>query len=137
MRNARRRSLGIISMTLDYYRFKHTPFSTTTDLDPLFLSPSHHAALMAMLDSVQKRSGLVVITGREGIGKTTPKSSPPFGVEMLTVVASRSPLDTSQGRPHVEPAARYLEHFAKRLEAYQAQGNVAVAHMRFRTQKSQ
>jgi len=58
-------------MTLDYYNFKHTPFSTTPDLDPLFLTPSHRAALMAMLDGVQTRSGLVVITGREGIGKTT------------------------------------------------------------------
>jgi type II secretory pathway predicted ATPase ExeA len=71
MRNARRRDLGIINMTLDYYNFNHTPFSPTPDLDRLFLTPSHHAALMAMLDGAQTRSGLVVITGQEGIGKTT------------------------------------------------------------------
>jgi type II secretory pathway predicted ATPase ExeA len=58
-------------MTLDYYDFKHTPFSPTPDLDQLFLTPSHQAALMAIIDGVQTRSGLVVITGREGIGKTT------------------------------------------------------------------
>ena len=61
---------------------------------------------------------------------------PPFGVEMLTVVASRSPLDTSQGGPHVEPAARYLERLGKRLEAYKAEGNAAIAHIRIWTRKS-
>jgi hypothetical protein len=30
----------------------------------------------------------------------------------------------------------YLERFAKRLEAYKAQGNAAIAHIRIRTQKS-
>jgi hypothetical protein len=61
---------------------------------------------------------------------------PPFGVEMLTVVASRSPLDTSQDGPTIEPAAQYLERLDKRLEAYKAQGNAAIAHIRIRTQKS-
>jgi hypothetical protein len=61
---------------------------------------------------------------------------PPFGVEMLTVVASRSPLDTRQGGPPVEPAAPYLERLDKRLEAYKAQGNAAIAHVRIRTRKS-
>jgi hypothetical protein len=61
---------------------------------------------------------------------------PPFGVEMVTVVASRSPLDTTQGGPTIEPAAQYLERLGKRLEAYKAQGNAAIAHIRIRTQKS-
>ncbi|MDH3605326.1 MAG: peptidoglycan DD-metalloendopeptidase family protein [Candidatus Tectomicrobia bacterium] len=61
---------------------------------------------------------------------------PPFGVEMLTVVASRNPLDASQRGPHIEPAAQYLERFAKRLEAYKAQGNAAIAHIRIRTRQS-
>jgi hypothetical protein len=185
-------------MALDYYDFKHTPFSPTPDLAQLFLTPSHRAALMAMLDGVQTRSGLVVITGREGIGKmpldtlaslsrlltletsqvkllqivmvgSLPlacrddgnggafplrvwvnngskavysegqnlKVVPPFGVEMLTVVASRSPLDTDQEGPNVEPAAQYLERLGKRLEGYKAEGNAAIAHVRIRTQKSQ
>jgi hypothetical protein len=64
------------------------------------------------------------------------KVVPPFGVEMLTVVASRSPLDTSQGGPHVEPAVQYLERLGKRLEAYKAEGNAAIAHIRIRTRKS-
>jgi hypothetical protein len=55
---------------------------------------------------------------------------------MVTVVASRSPLDTTQGGPTIEPAAQYLERLDKRLEAYKAQGNAAIAHIRIRTQKS-
>ena len=65
------------------------------------------------------------------------KVIPPFGVEMLTVVASQSPLEDSQGGPTIEPAARYLERLGKRLEAYKAQGHAAIAHIRIRTQKSQ
>jgi len=64
------------------------------------------------------------------------KVVPPFGVEMLTVVASRSPLDASQGGPTIEPAAQYLERLGKRLEAYKAQGHAAIAHVRIRTRKS-
>jgi hypothetical protein len=61
---------------------------------------------------------------------------PPFGVEMLTVVASPHPLDASPDGPTIEPAEGYLERFAKRLEAYKAQGNATIAHIRIQTQKS-
>jgi len=50
-------------------------------------------------------------------------------------VASRSPLDASQEGPNVEAAERYLERLGKRLEAYKAEGNAAIAHVRIRTQK--
>jgi hypothetical protein len=61
---------------------------------------------------------------------------PPFGVEMLTVVASPVPLEASPGGPTIEPAEGYLERFAERLEAYKVQGNAAIAHIRIQTQKS-
>jgi hypothetical protein len=53
------------------------------------------------------------------------------------VVASRSPLDTDQEGPTIEPAAQDLERLGKRLEAYKAEGHAAIAHVRIRTQKSQ
>jgi hypothetical protein len=61
---------------------------------------------------------------------------PPFGVEMLTVVASPRPLDGNQSGPTIEPAERYLDRFAKRLEAYKVQGNTAIAHIRIQTRQS-
>ena len=63
--------------------------------------------------------------------------APPFGIEMLTVVASQSRVETQPGAPQIEPAAQYLERFAKRLEAYKAQGNAAIAHIRIRTRPTQ
>jgi hypothetical protein len=50
---------------------------------------------------------------------------PPFGVEMLTVVASPLPLDAYQSGPKILTSERYLVRFANRLEAYNAQGNAA------------
>jgi general secretion pathway protein A len=60
--------------------------------------------------------------------------SPPFGVEMLTVIASHQPLGAPGDVPSVEPASRYLARLAKNLAYYQAEEHVAVAYMRIRTQ---
>jgi hypothetical protein len=61
--------------------------------------------------------------------------SPPFGVEMLTVIASQQPLGALGDIPSVEPASLYLERLATRLEHYQADATVAVAYTRIRTQE--
>ena len=61
--------------------------------------------------------------------------SPPFGVEMLTVIASHQPLGAQVDVPSVEPASIYLERLAKSLERYQADETVAVAYTRIRTQE--
>jgi Domain of unknown function (DUF4384) len=61
--------------------------------------------------------------------------SPPFGVEMLTVIASQQPLGVQVDVPSVEPASMYLARLTKRLEHYQADENVAVAYTRIRTQE--
>ena len=58
-------------MDLDFYNLKQNPFSTPPDLDNLFLSPSHTIALMAIIEGIQTRSGIVIVTGQEGVGKTT------------------------------------------------------------------
>jgi hypothetical protein len=60
--------------------------------------------------------------------------APPFGVEMLVVIANQQPLDTQGDVPAVEPASRYLERLARSLEHYQATEQVAVAYTRIRTQ---
>jgi general secretion pathway protein A len=55
----------------DYYHLKGAPFHSTPDAALLFLSPSHRAALQAILDGIAERQGLVAILGEGGLGKTT------------------------------------------------------------------
>jgi general secretion pathway protein A len=61
--------------------------------------------------------------------------SPPFGVEMLAVIASQQPLEVQRNVPSVELASSYLERLARSLENYQAHAQVAVAYTRIRTQE--
>ena len=61
--------------------------------------------------------------------------TPPFGAELLTVVASKRPLDTQDDMPKIEPADTYIERWAKRLKGYQTDEQVAVAYLRIRTRK--
>src|ERR671919_2347991 len=58
-------------MYLDFYRLKQAPFHITPDPHFLFLSPSHKAALGAMIYGIDARQGFVAITGEVGLGKTT------------------------------------------------------------------
>jgi general secretion pathway protein A len=58
-------------MYLDFYRLKQVPFHITPDPHFLFLSPSHKAALGAMIYGIDARQGFVAITGEVGLGKTT------------------------------------------------------------------
>jgi hypothetical protein len=62
--------------------------------------------------------------------------SPPFGEEMLTVIASQEPLAMRTSAVHVELASLYIDRLANQLRTYQAQGKTAVATLRIRTQKS-
>lgn len=61
--------------------------------------------------------------------------APPFGVEMLTVLASQAPLETQRGMPTVELATLYLERLENRLKTYKTQGKAAVAYLQIRTHK--
>jgi general secretion pathway protein A len=58
-------------MYLDFYQLKKAPFHITPDPDFLFLSPSHKAALGAIIYGIEERQGFVAITGEVGLGKTT------------------------------------------------------------------
>ena len=54
-----------------FYGFSEGPFNPLPDPSFLFLTPSHDAALSAMISGVRERRGITVITGGVGVGKTT------------------------------------------------------------------
>lgn len=58
-------------MYLDFYLLKKEPFHVTPDPEFLFLSPSHKAALRALVYGVEERQGFVALLGEVGLGKTT------------------------------------------------------------------
>jgi general secretion pathway protein A len=58
-------------MYLDFYHFKKVPFHITPDPEFLFLSPSHKAALGALVYGIEERQGFVALIGEVGLGKTT------------------------------------------------------------------
>ncbi len=55
----------------EFYGFRDNPFRLTPDPDYLFLSANHQEALGHLLFGISERSGMVVITGEIGAGKTT------------------------------------------------------------------
>jgi general secretion pathway protein A len=55
----------------DHYGFSENPFDLSPDPKFLFPAVSHYETLALMLDSIQNRKGITVISGEVGIGKTT------------------------------------------------------------------
>jgi general secretion pathway protein A len=55
----------------DYYGFRETPFSLTPDPKFVYSSPSHERALETILHALNRREGLILVTGDIGCGKTT------------------------------------------------------------------
>ena len=58
-------------MYLDFYSLSQAPFHVTPDPEVLFLSPSHKAALGALVYGIAAHQGLIAIFGAAGVGKTT------------------------------------------------------------------
>src|SRR5712691_4722778 len=58
-------------MYVDFYALKKAPFHITPDPAFLFLSPSHKAALGALVYGIEARQGFVALIGEVGLGKTT------------------------------------------------------------------
>ena len=58
-------------MYLDFYQLKKAPFHITPDPEFLFLSPSHKAALGAIIHGIEECYGFVAVIGEAGVGKTT------------------------------------------------------------------
>lgn len=56
---------------LSYYGFSREPFQMAPDPAFLFLGSSHRKALDVIRRGVENRAGLVMLTGAEGLGKTT------------------------------------------------------------------
>ena len=60
--------------------------------------------------------------------------SPPFGEELLTVIASEHPLDVPQLVTNmIEPSSEYLPRLAAYFKTHQPTGKVAIAHIVIRT----
>ncbi len=55
----------------DFYKFKESPFSITSDPEFFFPSSRHEEAFSHLLYGIGTRKGIIVITGEIGTGKTT------------------------------------------------------------------
>ncbi len=64
-------STAAAAMYLSYYGFSKEPFQMAPDPAFLFLGSSHRKALDVIRRGVENRAGLVMITGADGLGKTT------------------------------------------------------------------
>lgn len=60
-----------MSMYLEYFGLKETPFSIAPDPRYLYMSERHREALAHLLYGVTGQGGFVVLTGEVGTGKTT------------------------------------------------------------------
>jgi general secretion pathway protein A len=58
-------------MHSDDYHFSEEPFALGPDPKFLFMARSHSEVFSAMVSGVKEKKGLIVITGEDGIGKTT------------------------------------------------------------------
>ncbi len=59
--------------------------------------------------------------------------APPFGMEMLTVVASQNPIDLKAETATGELNDPYIEHLSHQLQTYGTQGKAAAAYVRIQT----
>jgi hypothetical protein len=62
------------------------------------------------------------------------KVAPPFGTEMLTVVASQSPIDGKSEAATGELNGSYVDRLSRQLQTYVTQGKAAAAYVRIQTQ---
>ena len=58
-------------MYREYYNFSEDPFDLTPDSKFLYMTGSHLEVFSAMVSGVKEKKNLIVITGEDGIGKTT------------------------------------------------------------------
>jgi general secretion pathway protein A len=55
----------------EFYGFVQSPFTLAPDPRFLYLSPSHEEALHLLLQAINRKEGIIVLTGDIGTGKTT------------------------------------------------------------------
>src|SRR5512134_1804774 len=58
-------------MYKEFYHFKESPFNVTSDPEFFFASSRHTEAFSHLVYGIQHRTGILVITGEIGTGKTT------------------------------------------------------------------
>ncbi|MGH7966402.1 MAG: ExeA family protein, partial [Candidatus Binatia bacterium] len=71
----------------EFYGFRDNPFRLTPDPEYLFLSANHQEGLAHLLFGVSEGSGVVVITGEIGTGKTTLLRALIRNLDAQTIVA--------------------------------------------------
>ena len=54
-----------------FYSLTNKPFNITPDPEFLYLSTTHAGALERILYGIERKRGLIVLTGESGTGKTT------------------------------------------------------------------
>ncbi|MBP1716951.1 MAG: ATPase [Deltaproteobacteria bacterium] len=59
------------STYMHFYGFSQKPFDAEPDLESLFLVKSQTEALISMIQGINERRGLILISGETGTGKTT------------------------------------------------------------------
>ncbi|PON17739.1 hypothetical protein C2W62_11675 [Candidatus Entotheonella serta] len=62
------------------------------------------------------------------------KVAPPFGTEMLTVMASQHPIESQAGTGTGELNRSYIDQLSRQLQTYGPQGKSAAAYVRINTQ---
>jgi general secretion pathway protein A len=55
----------------EFYGFVQSPFTLAPDPRFLYLSPSHEEALQLLLQAINRKEGIIILTGDIGTGKTT------------------------------------------------------------------
>ena len=63
--------MGNPSTYTHFFGFSQKPFDLEPDLDSLFLIKSQTEALISMIQGINERRGLILISGESGTGKTT------------------------------------------------------------------
>src|SRR3990172_9198119 len=67
-----KRSLADASLTYDlFYGFEEQPFGPSSDLKFIYRSVSFDRATQDLMDAIDRREGVMVVTGENGTGKTT------------------------------------------------------------------
>ena len=57
-------------MYCEFYGFSEKPFELAPDSNFLYVSPNHQEAISTLVSGIEERSGLVILVGEEGTGKT-------------------------------------------------------------------
>ena len=112
-------------MYFEYYGLKEKPFSLSTDPKFLYYSNSHQAAFSKMIDTTSQDTGLMLLSGLFGTGKTTlmnaldtltPRHWRKITIEDVVESIDQSELGFHQVRFKVDPFEKERKTSTKSIE---------------------